>query len=71
MVSSGSVDLLAPPFDTALRLYLGSVDVEGHNETQITCLAKDNQLYRIDAELAILQSRGQFYAHVNYKLVPE
>ena len=56
LLSSGSVDLLAPPFDTALRLYPRSVDVEGYNETQITCLAKDNQLYRIDAEHAILQS---------------
>ena len=65
------MDLLAPPFDTALRLYPCSVDVEGYNETQITCLAKDNQLYRIDAEHAILQRRGQFYTHVNYNEVPE
>ena len=71
LLCSGSMDLLAPPFDTALRLYPRSVDVEGYNETQITCLAKDNQLYRIDAEHAILQSRGQFYAHVNYNEVPE
>ena len=71
LLSSGSVDLLAPPFETALRLYPRSVDVEGYNETQITCLAKDNQLYRIDAEHAILQSRGQFYAHINYNEVPE
>ena len=47
------------------------MDVEELNETHITCLAKDNQLYRIDAEHVILQSRGQFYAHVNYNEVPE
>ena len=42
LVFSGSVDLLAPSFDTALRMCPHSVDVEEHNETQITCLAKDN-----------------------------
>ena len=54
LVSSGSVDLLVSPFDTASRLYPCSVDIEGHKETQIICLAKDNELFRIDVKHAIL-----------------
>ena len=44
LVSGGTVDLLASPFDTALTLYPRRVDVDGHND----------QIYSIDAEHAIL-----------------
>ena len=71
LVSSGNVDLLAPPFDTALRLYPRTVDVDNHNEMEIAHLAKTTQLYTIEAEHAVLESRRQCYAHVNYNEVPE
>ena len=71
LVSSGNVDLLTPPFDTALRLYPCTVDVDSHNEMEIAHLAKTTQVYTIDAEHAILESRGQFYANVKYNEVPE
>ena len=71
LVLDDTVDLLAPPFDTALRLYPHMVDADGYNEMQIASLAKSSQIYSIDAEHAILESRGQFYANVNYNEVPE
>ena len=71
LVSGGTVDLLASPFDTALTLYPRTVDVDGHNEMQIKHLAKSSQIYNIDAEHAILESRGQIYANIKYNEVPK
>ena len=71
LVSGGTVDLLASPFDTALTLYPRTVDVDGHYEMQIKSLAKSSQIYSIDAEHAILESRGQIYANIKYNEVPE
>ena len=71
LVSGGTVDLLASPFDTALTLYPRTVDVDGYNEMQIKSLAKSSQIYSIDAEYAILESRGQIYANIKYNEVPE
>ena len=44
LVSSGTVDLVASPFDTALTLYPCTVDVNGHNEMQIKNLAEQSNL---------------------------
>ena len=71
LVSGGTVDLLASPFDTALTLYPRTVDVDGHHEMQIKSLAKSSQIYSIDAEHAILESRGQIYANIEYNEVPK
>ena len=71
LVSGGTVDLLASPFDTALTLYPRTVDVDRHNEMQIKNLAKSSHIYSIDAEHAILESRGQIYANIKYNEVPE
>ena len=38
---------------------------------QIAHLSKNTQLYSIEAEHAILESKGQFYANVQYNEVPE
>ena len=65
------MDLLASPLDTALTLYPRRVDVDGHNEMQIKSLAKSSQIYSIDADHAILESRGQIYANVKYTEVRE
>ena len=50
---------------------LSKVPVDGHNEMQIKSLAKSSQIYSIDAEHAILESRGQIYANIKYNEVPE
>ena len=71
LVSDKSVDLSAPPFDTALRLYPRTVNVDEYNDSQIADLSKKTKLYVFEAEHAILQSRGQFYANVQYNEVPE
>ena len=52
-------------------MYPRRVDVDGHNEMQIKNLAKSSQIYSIDAEHAILESRGQIYANIKYNEVPE
>ena len=57
LVSNQDIDLSAAPFDTA--------SVDEYNESQMT------KLYMFEAEHAILQSRGQFYANVQYNEVPE
>ena len=64
-------DLSAAPFDTALRLYPRTASVDEYNESQIASLAQTTKLYTFEAEHAILQSRGQFYANVQYNEVPE
>ena len=61
----------AAPFDTALRLYPRTASVDEYNERQIASLAQTTKLYTFEAEHAILQSRGQFYANVQYNEVPE
>jgi ATP-dependent DNA helicase PIF1 len=71
LVSNGDIHLSAHPFDTALRLYPRTVNVDEYNESQITSLASTTKLYILEAEHAILQSRGQFYANVEYNEVPE
>ena len=71
LVSNGDIDLSAAPFDTALRLYPRTASVDEYNESQIASLAQTTKLYTFEAEHAILQSRGQFYANVQYNDVPE
>ena len=71
LVSNGDIDLSAAPFDTALRLYPRSASMDEYNESQIASLAQTTKLYTFEAEHAILQSRGQFYANVQYNEVPE
>ena len=71
LVSNGDVDLSAAPFDTALRLYPRTVSMDEYNESQIASLAQTTKLYTFEAEHAILQSRGQFYANVQYNEIPE
>ena len=71
LVSNGDIDLSAAPFDTALRLYPRTASVDEYNESQIAYLAQTTKLYTFEAEHAILQSRGQFYANVQYNEVPE
>ena len=71
LVSNGDIDLSAAPFDTALRLYPRTASVDEYNESQIASLAQTTKLYTFEAEHAILQSRGQFYANVQYNEVPE
>ena len=61
----------AAPFDTALRLYPHTASVDEYNESQKASLAQTTKLYTFEAEHAILQSRGQFYANVQYNEVPE
>ena len=58
-------------FDTALRLHPRTASVDEYNESQIASLAQMTKLYTFEAEHAILQSRGQFYASVQYNEVPE
>ena len=64
LVSNGDIDLSAAPFDTALRLYPRTASVDEYNESQIASLAQTTKLYTFEAEHAILQSRGQFYANL-------
>ena len=45
LVSGESVDLSVSPFDTALRLYPCTVNVDEYNESQIANLAKKTKLY--------------------------
>ena len=71
LVSNGDIDLSAAPFDTALRLDPRTASVDEYNESQIASLAQTTKLYTFEAEHAILQSRGQFYANVQYNEVPE
>ena len=71
LVSNGDIDLSAAPFDTALRLYPRTASVDEYNESQIASLAQTTKLYMFEAEHAILQSRGQFYANVQYNEGPE
>ena len=71
LVSNGDIDLSDAPFDTALRLYPRTASVDEYNESQIASLAQTTKLYTFEAEHAILQSRGQFYANVQYNEVPE
>ena len=71
LVSNGDIDLSAAPFDTALRLYPRTASVDEYNESQIASLAQTTKLYTFEAEHAILQSRGQFNANVQYNEVPE
>ena len=71
LVSNGDIDLSAAPFDTALRLYPCTASMDEYNESQIASLAQTTKLYTFEAEHAILQSRGQFYANVQYNEVPE
>ena len=63
LVSNGDIDLSAAPFDTALRLYPHTASVDEYNESQIASRAQTTKLYTFEAEHAILQSRGQFYAN--------
>ena len=71
LLSNGDIDLSAAPFDTALRLYPRTASVDEYNESQIASLAQTTKLYMFEAEHAILQSRGQFYANVQYNEVPD
>ena len=71
LVSNGDIDLSAAPFDTALRLYPRTASMDEYNESQIASLAQMTKLYTFEAEHAILQSRGQFYANVQYNEVSE
>ena len=70
LVSNGDIDLSAAPFDTALSLYPRTASVDEY-ESQIASLAQTTKLYTFEAEHAILQSRGQFYANVQYNEVPK
>ena len=71
LVSNGDIDLSAAPFDTALRLYPRTASVDEYNESQTASLAQTTKLYMFEAEHAILQSRVQFYANVQYNEVSE
>ena len=71
LVSNGDIDLSDVPFDTALRLYPHTASVDEYNESQIASLGQTTKLYTFEGEHAILQSRGQFYANVQYNEVPE
>ena len=71
LVSNGDIDLSAAQFDTALRLYPCTASVDEYNESQIASLAQMTKLYTFEVEHAIMQSRGQFYANVQYNEVPE
>ena len=71
LVSNGDIDLSAAPFDTALRLYPCTASVDEYNESQIASLAQTTKLYMFEAEHAILQSGGQFYANMQYNEVIE
>ena len=53
------------------RLYPHTASVDEYNESQIASLVQTTKLYTFEAEHAILQSRGQFYANVQYNEVPE
>ena len=70
LVSNGDIDLSDAPFDTALRLYPHTASLDEYNDRQIACLSQTTKLYTFEAEHAILQSRGQFYANVQYNEVP-